>query len=94
MLAALARLLPGHFRLHRIVTSGTLLAWHRRLVSRKWTYPNAPVRPPVPDEVRVLLIGCTGAVGTGDNTGPGGRDLAGSGPDVADPAREGQGRSG
>src|ERR1035437_3120641 len=55
VLAALARLLPGRVRLHRIVAPGTLLAWRRRLVSRKWTYPTTPGRPPVPDEVRALV---------------------------------------
>jgi putative transposase len=55
VLAALARVLPGRMRLYRIVTPGTLLAWHRRLVKRKWTYPNAPGRPPVPAEARALV---------------------------------------
>ena len=55
VLAALARLLPGHLRLHRIVTPGTLLAWHQRLLREKWTYPGTPGRPPVPDEVRALV---------------------------------------
>jgi len=35
----LRRLLPGHVRLHRIVTPGTLLAWQRRLVKK-----NGPTR--------------------------------------------------
>ena len=55
VIAALARLLPRHLRLHRIVTPGTLLAWHRRLIKNKWTYPNATGRPPVPEEIRELV---------------------------------------
>jgi putative transposase len=50
----LARLLPRHLRIQRIVTPGTLLAWHQHLVKKKWTYPNTTGRPPVPEEIREL----------------------------------------
>jgi hypothetical protein len=55
VITALSGLLASGLRLHPIVTPGTLLAWHRRLVKKKWTYPNTPGRPPVPDEVRALV---------------------------------------
>jgi hypothetical protein len=55
VIAALARLLPGRLRLYRIVTPGTLPAWHRRLVRKKWTYPKAPGRLPVAAGVRALV---------------------------------------
>ena len=55
MIAALARLLPGQLPRHRIVTPGTLLAWHRRLIKNKWTYPNPTGRPSIPAEIRELV---------------------------------------
>lgn len=55
VLAALTRVLPGHLRLHRIVAPGTLLAWHRRLARKKWTYPSVAGCLPIPDELRVLV---------------------------------------
>jgi hypothetical protein len=56
VLAALARQLPAALRASRLVTPGTLLAWHRRLVTRKWTYPGRPGRPGTSAEIRALVL--------------------------------------
>jgi putative transposase len=55
VMAALIRLLPGRLRAHRLVTPGTVLRWHRRLVTRKWTYPNRTGRPPASAEIAALI---------------------------------------
>src|ERR1019366_326554 len=56
VLAALARLLPAVPRAHRLVTPGTLLAWHRPLITRTWNYPNQPGRPRTSQEIRDLVL--------------------------------------
>ena len=56
ILAALARLLPSVLRARRLVTPGTLLAWHRSLITRKWTYPNRPGRPRTSPDIRDLVL--------------------------------------
>jgi putative transposase len=56
ILAALARLLPAALRGHRLVTPGTLLAWHRRLTTRKWTCPDRPGRPAASQGIRDLVL--------------------------------------
>ncbi|MGD0376451.1 MAG: integrase core domain-containing protein [Streptosporangiaceae bacterium] len=58
-LAALSRLIPRR-RWGEVfaVTPATLLAWHRRLVARKWDYTNRrpPGRPSLPAAIRKLVI--------------------------------------
>ena len=55
VLAALIKLLPVGLLAHRLVTPGTVLRWHRRLIARKWTYPRRSGRPPVSAEVAALI---------------------------------------
>jgi putative transposase len=58
-LAALSRLVPRR-RWGQVfaVTPATLLAWHRRLVARKWDYtsPRRPGRPSMAAAIRKLVI--------------------------------------
>jgi hypothetical protein len=39
----------------RLVTLGTLLHWHRRLVRWRWTYPHRGGRPPVDAKLAALI---------------------------------------
>ncbi|WP_443030950.1 integrase core domain-containing protein [Streptomyces sp. CB02400] len=57
--AVLSRLIPrGRWRQVFAVTPTTLLAWHRRLVSRKWTFTERrhPGRPPTAPTVKQLIL--------------------------------------
>jgi putative transposase len=56
VLAALSRLLSKGLRVHRIVTPGTLLRWHRRMMTRKWTRPRSPGRPPLGSGLAELIV--------------------------------------
>jgi transposase InsO family protein len=55
VLAALIRLLPARLRIHRLVTPGTVLRWHRRLITRKWTHPRRTGRPPISAAISALI---------------------------------------
>jgi putative transposase len=55
-LAAASRLLPRSSWPSFLITPTTLLRWHRRLVTRRWTYPGRTGRPPVGGETRELVL--------------------------------------
>jgi putative transposase len=56
VLAGLAQMLPRMLRVHRIVTPGTLLRWHRRLIAARWRQPKPPGRPPISDELVTFIL--------------------------------------
>ena len=56
-LAAASRLLPRWRWSSFFVSPQTLLAWHRRLAARRWTYPSrGPGRPQLDPEIRALVV--------------------------------------
>jgi putative transposase len=60
-LALLSRILPRARWSAFLVTPDTLVAWHRRMVRRHWTYPTTPKgRPPVPADVQAVIVRLAG----------------------------------
>jgi putative transposase len=56
VLTGLARILPRALRVHRMVTPGMLLRWHRRLIAARWRQPKPPGRPLIGDELIALIV--------------------------------------
>jgi hypothetical protein len=54
--AAMVRRLPRALRCHRLVSPGTILRWHRRLVRRRGTHPNRTGRPPIENVLAALVV--------------------------------------
>ncbi len=55
-LSALARVLDRDRWSMFLVKPDTILAWHRRLVANRWTYPHRQGRPPTPREIHELVV--------------------------------------
>jgi putative transposase len=57
LLAALSRSLPRHAWMVFSVSPRTLLRWHQRLVTRRWTYPHRRAgRPTIERDVQRLVL--------------------------------------
>jgi putative transposase len=56
LLALLSRALPRSAWRSFLVTPETLLRWHRAMVTRKWTQPRSPGRPPLPMSTVELIV--------------------------------------
>jgi transposase InsO family protein len=56
ILSALARAVGRDRCSNFLVTPATLLRWHRRLVTKRWTYPHQPGRPSTAAETRQLIV--------------------------------------
>ena len=56
VLAALSRLLPERPAPAPDRDPGTLLRWHRRMVTSRWTQPRSPGRPPLDGELVELIV--------------------------------------
>ncbi len=54
-LAAVSRMLPRVKWTSFLVTPATLLRWHRRLVTRRWTYQRPAGRRPIGPDLRELI---------------------------------------
>jgi putative transposase len=59
----------GPREVHGRYTGGTLLVWHRCLITRKWTYPNRPGRPRSSQEIRDLVLRLAGRTRRGGTAG-------------------------
>src|SRR6266508_4002343 len=57
ILTLLSRALPRELWSSFLVTPGTIMRWHRRLVTRKWTHPSPRGgRPPLADHLVALIV--------------------------------------
>jgi putative transposase len=56
LLAAASRVLPKKRWAALFVRPETVMRWHRALLARRWTYSRQQGRPPMPGEIRRLVV--------------------------------------